>query len=122
MMKKKILILKFFQKFLRSIVAFPMGFFGYGLAMLAIGHWFLPLQVIGGGLATVACLVGSLLCGYKAKKLEELEKKKAEEQEKKKVEEQNETLEGVKETPTEKVESKETAVESDTENSNSKKK
>lgn len=40
---------------------------------------FLPWEVILGGFLTIACLVGSYLCGRKAKKLEE-EKKKQEEQ------------------------------------------
>ncbi len=67
------------QKILRSLAAFPMALLGYGLSMLFIGHWFLPWEVIGGALLTIACLVGSYLCGRKAKKLEE-EKKKQEEQ------------------------------------------
>lgn len=65
---------KIFQKLLSSLAAFPMAFFGYGLARLFIGHWFLPWQVIGGGLLTLGCVVGSMVCGYKAKKLEEQQK------------------------------------------------
>ncbi len=62
---------KFFQKLLTSLVTIPIAIFGYGISMLVVGHWFLPWQLIGGGLLTLGCIAGSLFCGYKAKKLEE---------------------------------------------------
>lgn len=53
-----------------GLAVFPMGFFGYGLSMWIIGHWFLPWQVIGCGILTFALVGVSLYFAYKSEQFE----------------------------------------------------
>lgn len=61
---------KVLTKVFSGLAAFPMGFFGYGLSMWIIGHWFLPWQVIAGGILTFALVGVSLYFAYKSEQFE----------------------------------------------------
>lgn len=61
---------KVLAKVFSGLAAFPMCFFGYGLSRWIIGHWFLPWQVIGGGILTFALAGVSMYFAYKSEKFE----------------------------------------------------
>ena len=61
---------KVLAKLFSGLVAFPMCFFGYGLSRWIIGHWFLPWQVIGGGILTFALVGVSVYFAHKSEQFE----------------------------------------------------